>query len=133
MSDARYRCNAGSVFSLKDFFVGCPQDRRQVRVGEIAEALRSLLYEQAQELDLTMEALEIMPDHVPLLIQSEPAEAPQPLANPFKGYTSRMLRLKDPALRSRLPSMWSRRYCVGTIDQVSEQTVPRYLEMQKSS
>jgi putative transposase len=35
-------------------------------------ALRSLLDEKAQELDITIEALEIMPDHVHLFIQSDP-------------------------------------------------------------
>jgi putative transposase len=113
MSDARYRC--------------------KVLVGQIAEALCSLLYEKAQELDIRIEALEIMPDHVHLFIQSDPTEAPQPLANQFKGYTSRRLRLKYPELRSRLPSMWSRSYYVGTIGHVSEGSVKRYIEMQKSS
>lgn len=131
MSDTRYRRNAGSVFSLKYHLVWCPKFRRKVLVGEIAGELRSLLYQKAQELDVTIEALEIMPDHVHLFIQSDPTEAPQRLANQFKGYTSRLLRQKFPELRSRLPSLWSRSYYVGTIGYVSEETVRRYIEMQK--
>ncbi len=80
-----------------------------------------------------MEALEIMPDHVHLFVQSDPTEAPQRLANQFKRYPSRRLRLKYPQLRSRLPSLWSRCYYVGTMGHVSEEIVPRYIEMQKSS
>jgi putative transposase len=133
MSDTRYRRNAGSVFSLKYHFVWCPKYRRKVLVGEIADELRSLLHQKAQEMDATIEALEIMPDHVHLFIQSDPTEAPQRLANQFKGYTSRRLREKFPQLRSRLPSLWSRSYYVGTIGQVSEETVKRYIEMQRSS
>lgn len=132
MSDTRYRCNAGSVYSLKYHLVWCPKYRRKVLSGEIAEELRSLLYQKAQELNVTIEALEIMPDHVHLFIQSDPTEAPQRLANQFKGYTSRVLRMKFPELRSRLPSLWSRSYYVGSIGQVSEETVKRYIEMQKS-
>ncbi len=105
MSDIRYRRNAGSVYSLKYHLVWCPKYRRKVLVDEIAEELRSLLYHKAQELSVTIEALEIMPDHVHLFIESDPTEAPQRLANQFKGYTSRMLRQKFPQLRSRLPSM----------------------------
>ena len=133
MSDTRYRRNAGSVYSLKYHLVWCPKYRRKVLVGEIADELCSLLYQKAQELDVTIEALEIMPDHVHLFIESDPTEAPQRLANQFKGYTSRRLRLKFPQLRSRLPSMWSRSYYVGSIGHVSEETVKRYIEMQKSS
>lgn len=133
MSDTRYRRNAGSVFSLKYHLVWCPKYRRKVLTGEIAEELRSLLYQKAQELDVTIEALEIMPDHVHLFIESDPTEAPQRLANQFKGYTSRLLRQKFPQLRSRLPSLWSRSYYIGSIGHVSEETVKQYIEMQKSS
>ena len=127
MSDTRYRRNAGSVYSLKYHMAWCPKYRRKVLTGDIAEELRSLLYQKAQELDVTIEALEIMPDHVHLLIESDPTEAPQRLANPFKGYPSRMLRQKFPQLCSRLPSMWSRSYYVGSIGHVCE----RYIEIQK--
>jgi putative transposase len=133
MSDTRYRRNAGSVYSLKYHLVWCPKYRRKVLIGEIADELRSLLYQKAQELDVTIEALEIMPDHIHLFIQSDPTEAPQRLANQFKGFTSRILRQKFPQLRSRLPSMWSRSYYVGSIGHVPEEAVKRYIEMQKSS
>ena len=133
MCDTRYRRNAGSVYSLKYHMVWCPKYRRKVLIGDIAEELRSLLYQKAQELDVTIEALEIMPDHVHLFIESDPTEAPQRLANQFKGYTSRMLRQKFPQLCSRLPSMWSRSYYVGSIGHVSDETVKRYIGMQKQS
>ena len=133
MSDTRYRRNAGNVYSLKYHLVWCPKYRRKVLVDEIAEELRSLLYQKAEELDVTIEALESMPDHVHLFIESDPTEAPQRLANQFKGYTARKLRQKFPQLCSRLPSMWSRSYYIGSIGHVSEETVRRYIEMQKSS
>jgi len=102
-------------------------------MGEIADDLCSLLYQKAQELGVTIEALEIMPDHVHLFNESDPTEAPQHLANQFKGFTSRLLRKKYPQLRSRLPSLWSRSYYVGTVGFVCEETVKRYIENQKSS
>ncbi len=98
MTDTRYRRNAGSVYSQKYHLVWCPKYRRKVLVGEIAEDLRSLLYQKAQELEVTIEALEIMPDHVHLFIQSDPTEAPQRLANQFKGFTSRILRQTVPSV-----------------------------------
>lgn len=133
MSDTRYRRNAGSVYSLKYHLVWCSKYRRNVLVGTITDELRSLICQKAQELGVTIEALEIMPDQVHLFIESDPTEAPQRLANQFKGYTSRILRLKFPQLRSRIPSLWSRSYYVGSIGHVSEETVKRYIEMPKSS
>jgi len=102
-------------------------------VGEVAKDLQTLLYQKAKELDVEIEALEIQPDHVHLFVWSDPTEAPQRLANQFKGFTSRILRQKYSHLRSRIPSLWSRSYYVGTIGHDSEETVKRYIEAQKRS
>jgi putative transposase len=131
MNDKRYRRNPGSVFSLKYHLVWCPKYRRPVLIGDVAKDLQELLYQKAKELDIEIEALEIQPDHVHLYVSSDPTEAPQRLANQFKGFTSRILRQKYNHLRSRLPSLWSRSYYVGTIGYVSEETVKRYIEAQK--
>lgn len=133
MTDTRYRRNTGCVYSLKYHVVWCPKYRRNVRVGEVAEELRTLLYEKAKHLGATIEALEMMPDHVHLCVESDPTEAPQRLANQFKGYTSNTLRQKFPQLRSRLPSLWSRSYDVGSVGMASEEVVKKYIEKQRSS
>ena len=133
MTDKRYQRNAGSVFSLKYHFVWCSKYRRKVLVGGVAESLKELLYEKADELNVTIEALEVMPDHVHLFVSADPTEAPQRLANQFKGYTSRILRERFPHLRARLPSLWSRSYYVGSVGTVSEETVKQYIADQKRS
>jgi len=128
-----YQRNSGAVYTLKYHLVWCPKYRRKVLVDTVADDLRSLLYQKAEQLNVTVEALEIMPDHVHLFISAPPTEAPHRLANQFKGYTSRMLRQKYPELRSRLPSMWTRSYYIGSIGQVSEKTVKAYIEAQRRS
>ena len=133
MSDARYRKNAGSVFSLKYHLVWCPKYRRKVLVGAVADDLKYLLYEKAEQMGAVIEALEIMPDHVHLFVSADPTAAPQFLANQFKGYTSRILRETHPQLKSRLPSLWSRSYYIGSIGHVSEETVRQYIEAQRRS
>ena len=80
----------GTSTPLKYHLVWCPKYRRKVWVDEIAEELRSLLYQKAEELDVTIEALESMPDHVHLFIESDPTEAPQRLANQFKNVASKV-------------------------------------------
>ncbi len=128
-----YRRSAGAVYALTYHLVWCPKYRRKVLVGTVESDLRVLLQQKADQLRVTIEALEIMPDHVHLFISAPPTEAPHRLANQFKGFTSRMLRQKYPELRSRLPSMWSRSYYIGTIGHVSEKTVQAYIEAQKRS
>ena len=133
MSDTRYRRNAGCVFSLNYHLVWCSKYRRSVLVGAVADDLRAMLLAKAEPLQVALEAMEVMLDHVHLFISADPTDAPQRLANQFKGYTSRLLREKYPHLRSRLPSLWSRSYYIGSVGQVSEETIRQYIENQKRS
>lgn len=132
MPDTRYRKNVGCVFTLKYHFVWCPKYRRKVLVDDVAARLKELLYEKAAELEAEILALEIMLDHVHLFVESDPTKAPAHIAAQFKGYTSRVLRQEFPWLRSRLPALWSRSYYVGSVGHVSDATVRRYIEGQKS-
>ncbi len=132
MSTPRYRKNAGCVYNLHYHLVWCPKYRKSVLVGPVEVTLKQLLAQKASELDIQIEALEVMPDHVHLLVNAPPTEAPQHLANQFKGFTSRRLRQQFPHLRSQLPTLWSRSYFVGSAGAVTEETVTRYIAQQKT-
>lgn len=131
MSESRYRKNAGAVYSLHYHLVWCPKYRYKVLQGDVAKRLEELLHAKAVELGAEVEALEIMPDHVHLFVSAPPTHAPQYLANQFKGYTSRLLRQEFPWLRSRLPSLWSRSYYVGSAGHVSADMIEQYIAAQK--
>jgi putative transposase len=126
-----YARNAGAVFSLKYHLVFCPKYRKPVLVGRVAERLKMVLAQKADELHVTLHTLEVMPDHVHMFLESDPGFAPAKLAAQFKGYTSRILRQEFRHLRSQLPSLWSRSYYVGSIGHVSEAAIRRYIETQK--
>ena len=123
----------GSVSTINYHFVWCPKYRRKLLTGAVAQRLKELLYEKAAELHCTLKALEVLPDHLHLFVDCPPIYAPQQLANQFKGYTSRVLRDEFGHLRSRLPSLWSRSYYVGSAGHVSTETIQHYSEQQKRS
>lgn len=129
--DARYAKNAGAIFSLKYHLIWCPKYRRPVLTGTIEDRLRDLLAEKATELGITIHTLEVMPDHVHLFVEADPTRCVAEIVNRFKGFSSRVLRQEFPALRSRLPTLWSRSYFAGTVGAVSEASVKRYIESQK--
>jgi putative transposase len=131
MGDNRYRVNAGSVFSLKYHLVWCPKYRKRILVDKLAKRLRRLRYQKAKEIKAEIHALEIMPDHVHLFVESDPTMAPARLAAQFKGFTSHQLREEFPWWKSYLPSLWSRSYYIGSIGAVSKATVKRYIANQK--
>jgi putative transposase len=132
MVDNRYRVNAGSVFSLQYHLVWCPKYRKRILVDTLAKRLRELLYQKAKEIKAEIHALEIMPDHIHMFVESDPTMAPARLAAQFKGFTSHQLREEFPWLKSYLPSLWSRSYYIGSLGAVSGATVKRYIANQKS-
>jgi putative transposase len=132
MVDTRYRKNAGAVFSLKYHLVWCPKYRKPILGGPVAQRLKELLHEKATELDATIHALEIMPDHVHLFLETDPTLAPAHIAAQFKGFTSKVLRDEFPFLKSRLPTLWSRSYYIGSVGHVSEATVRKYIKSQQT-
>jgi putative transposase len=93
--------NASAVFSLKFHLVWCPKYRRPVVEGEVAERLKELLQDTANQFSLTIHTLEIMPDHVHLFLECDPTFSISEITNRLKGRTSRVLRNAFPHLRSR--------------------------------
>lgn len=130
---ARYAKNAGAVFSLKYHVVFCPKYRRPVLTSPIDVRLKELVREVAERREMIVHALEVMPDHVHLFVETDPRWAPAEVAGKFKAVTSRILRQEFPALRSRLPTLWSRSYFIATVGAVTESAIRRYIEAQKSA
>lgn len=111
----------------------CPKYRRQVLVAPIDERLKELIAEVAAEHEMTVHSLEVMPDHVHLFVEADPTLCVAEIVNRFKARSSRVLRQEFPKLRSRLPTLWSRRYYAGSVGAVSEAVVRRYIEAQKGA
>ena len=127
----RYRTNAGAVFSLKYHIVWCPKYRRPVLVGRVAKRCEVHLRKKSRECECIVHALNVMPDHVHLFVESDPRWSAPEVTNRLKGFTSHELRNAFPARKSRLPSLWSRSSYAGTIGTVSEETVKRSIEAQE--
>lgn len=129
--ETRYKVCSGSVCSLKYHVVWCPKYRRSVLTGQPAERLNELLLEKCSELGFTVHALEVMPDHVHMFVETDPRWCPAEIAQRLKGFTSSVLRKEFPEIRSRLPTLWSRSYFIASVGSVTDAAVRAYIEDQK--
>jgi len=68
MTDTYYRRNAGCVYALKYHLVWSSKYRRKVLTGKTTDSMHNLLYKKAEDLEVTIEALEIVRDDVHLFI-----------------------------------------------------------------
>src|SRR5712691_11716407 len=79
---------------------------------------KACLPKRQPSLEPWVHALEVMPDHVHLFVESDPTCCPSHLAHQFKGFTSHALRQEFPHLRSRLPTLWSRSSFAASVGYV---------------
>jgi putative transposase len=75
--------------------------------------------------------LEVMPDHVHLLVEVDPQFGIHRLVKTIKGRTSRVLRLEFKQLKSRLPTLWTNSYFVSTVGGAPLEIIKQYIENQK--
>lgn len=75
--------------------------------------------------------MEIMPDHVHLLVECDPQFGIHRLVRLLKGRSSRLLRQEFPVLVRKLPTLWTSSYFVSTVGGAPLTAIKQYIEKQK--
>lgn len=131
--EIKYKTNNNIVYSCKYHVVFCPKYRRKVLTNGIDDRLKELLNEYATNLSVDILEMEIMPDHVHLLINVDPQFGVHKVIKYFKGNSSKVLREEFPELKTKLPTLWTNSYFVSTVGGATLDVIKEYLEQQKTS
>lgn len=126
-----YKCNNNITYSCKYHVIWCSKYRRKVLVEEVGQRLKELIVGVASELRVDIIEMEIMPDHVHLLLEVDPQFGIHRAVKNIKGKTSRVLRAEFISLRTRLPSLWTNSYFVATVGEAPLEVIKQYIESQK--
>jgi REP-associated tyrosine transposase len=127
------KSNNNVVYSCKYHVVWCPKYRRSVLTGAVEKRLKTILRETARERHADVLELEVMPDHVHLLIEVDPQYGIHRMVRQLKGRSSHMLRREFPSLTTRLPTLWTSSYFVSTVGGAPLAGIKQYIENQKRS
>jgi putative transposase len=130
--EKRWTHSNKSTFNLGYHIVWCPKYRRAILIGDVEKDLKELILKKAKEINVSIEKMEVMPDHIHLFVKSEPIDSPHWIVQQLKGYTSRILREKHKHLRTKLPTLWTRSYFCESVGHISEDTIIKYIEEQKN-
>lgn len=126
-----YKCNNNITYSCKYHVIWCSKYRRKVLVEKVGQRLKELIVGVASELRVDIIEMEIMPDHVHLLLEVDPQFGIHRAVKNIKGKTSRILRAEFISLRTRLPSLWTNSYFVATVGEAPLEVIKQYIESQK--
>jgi putative transposase len=127
-----YKSNNNVVYSCKYHVVWCPKYRRKVLVNEIETRLKELIQGVCDEILADIIEMEIMPDHVHLLIEVDPQFGIHRAVKFIKGRTSHHLRKEFESLTTRLPTLWTNSYFVSTVGGAPLAVIKQYIENQKT-
>ncbi len=132
MSELIYARTA--VYNVNYHFVWCVKYRRKIFTGNIEDRLKQLFNEIANEKDFIIKTMEIMPDHVHLFVSAHPKYSPSYLYKMLKGISARRLLLEFPEIKTKLwkGHLWNSATYTETIGHISENTILKYIEDQKT-
>ena len=129
--EKKYHSTEHLIYSCQYHVIFCPKYRRKVLVNGIDVRLKELFLQIAKEKQFEILDMEVMPDHVHLLVSCNPRFGIMECVKALKRNTSSVLRKEFPELCSRIPTLWTRGCFVSTVGSVSLETVKKYIEEQK--
>ena len=127
MNKITYKSNRNVVYSCKYHVVWCPKYRRKVLVNGVDIRLKELIESIATEIQVDIIEMEIMPDHVHILLEVDPQFGIHKAVKNIKGKTSRILRQEFPWLRSRIPTLWTNSYFCSTVGGAPLSIIKQYI------
>lgn len=127
-----YKSNNNVVYSCKYHVVWCSKYRRKVLVNGVDARLKEIAQEVAVELSFEILEMEVMVDHVHILMEVDPQFGVHKAVKRIKGRSSHVLREEFPWLKKRLPTLWTNSYFVSTVGGAPLTAIKRYIENQKN-
>lgn len=132
MSKKGLYTGAHTLHKLQYHIVFVPKYRKRVLRGEVATKTKRLFYQCAEMNEWWIEELEILPDHVHMLLRLPPNIALSKAVQLLKGGSSRVIRQEHPELEEWLwgSAFWAEGYFAETIGRVHESTIRKYINDQ---
>ena len=129
----KYKSNKNIVYSCKYHVVWCPKYRRKVLTGDVETRLKELVIQICEDMQVDLMEMEVMPDHIHLLLEVDPQFGIHKAVKTIKRKTSHVLRNEFKHLTTKLPTLWTNSYFVSTVGDAPLSIVKQYIESQKTS
>ena len=129
----QYRSTESTVYCCRYHVIFCPKYRRKVLTTPIAERFKEIVADVGRDNNFYVIEMEVMPDHVHLLLDVDPTIGINKVVARIKGRTAHILTREFPELKRKLPTLWTRSKFIATVGSVSLSVVKKYIEDQKSS
>lgn len=129
-SEPRYKSAHHYIWACDYHVIFCTKYRKQVLTSAIQKRLKEIIVEKQEDYHYTLTALEIMPEHVHILMSVEPKYPVNRIVGKIKGYSSFCLRREFFGLK-RIRSLWTSSKFIASTGGVTLEALKEYVEGQK--
>jgi putative transposase len=127
----QFKSNSNIVYNCQYHVIWCVKYRRKVLTGEVEARLKEILTQVAVDVQCDIGEMETDKDHVHLLISCDPQFGIHKVVKRMKGRSSKLLRDEFPALKSRIPTLWTNSYFVATVGGAPLAVIKQYIKDQQ--
>ena len=102
---------------------------------ELVNEMKGILKTLADEKGILIEEMEVMPEHVHLLLSFKPKHAPSDIVKYLKGHSAKRFLDNHPEIKNHSfwgGHLWSHSYYMGTLGNMSREVVEKYIRNQYS-
>lgn len=131
--NSNYRTSETTVYCCRYHVIFCPKYRRKILINGIDERFKEIVLSMQGEQNFIVLEMEVMPDHVHLLLDVDPTIGINVVVSRIKGKTAHILTREFPEIRRRIPTLWTRSKFIATVGSVSLETVKEYIKSQKTN
>ena len=129
---SKYWVGAHTKHKVMYHIVWIPKYRKRVLNGKVASRLRELIQECSDVNRWEVSEINILPDHVHVLIRLRPDISVSKAVQLLKGRSSKIIRKEFPSLKEFYwgDNFWSEDFFVETVGQLSEDAIKKYIKNQ---
>jgi putative transposase len=123
-----------AVYELKYHLVWVPKYRAHVLDNEVAQYVKEVFEQIAEEYEFQIDTMEVMAYHVHVFIEAAPSHAPADVVQILKSISAREVFRKFPKMRTAMWSgmIWGDGYFVRSVgDKVTADVIRKYIQYQK--
>lgn len=127
----------GYVYNFHFHLIWVTKYRHQVFTTlPLVSEMKNILTYIAKPHDITIEKMEVMPDHVHMLISFPPKHSATNVIKAFKGGSARIFLRRHPDIKQQKfwsGNLWSRSYYMSTLGDMSRKVVEQYIAAQRTT
>ena len=126
-----YKSSKRYIYSCKYHIIFCPKYRAKVLKDGVDDRSKEIII-GLQDGWFKIIEMEVMPDHVHLMVDASIYKSPIDIVKHIKQQTAVILRREFLSLKTKIPNLWTRSAFISSVGTISMDTAKDYIKNQKN-